>query len=232
MSKFHLSKFRLWILALGLLNADALYATGDQQEKAAGIFLYTPCPQSPREYCAILGMRKFGNEAGSFANPGGFVDSGEKFFEAAVRETMEETGYAFKFSAEDLGKDFEDLSYTDFISHKSQTDHKSLGNFQVNYRLFFKEVSPITAQALMEAAKNGEKLHGGGESVAFALVPIKAVYEAVTKEKPIRIDGTNQNIFAFDPSHKEFSITPTADYEIKLFSPFRDMLKTHENEKK
>ncbi|MGL5719796.1 MAG: NUDIX domain-containing protein [Alphaproteobacteria bacterium] len=232
MSKFHPSKFRLWILALGLLNADALYATGGQQEKAAGIFLYTPCPQSPLEYCTILGMRKFGNEAGSFANPGGFVDSGEKFSDAAIRETMEETGYVFKFGPEDLGDRFENLGYRGSISHTSQTDHKALGNFQVNYRLFFKEVSPITAQALMEAAKNGKNLHGGGESVAFALVPIKAVYEAVTKEKPIRIDATNKDIFAFDSSHKEFSITPTADYEIKLFSPFREMLRDHENQKK
>ncbi|MGL4426250.1 MAG: NUDIX domain-containing protein [Alphaproteobacteria bacterium] len=229
MSKFHPSKFRLWILALVLLNADALYATG---VKAAGIFLYTPCPQSPNEYCAILGMRKFGNEAGSFANPGGFVDSGENFADAAIRETMEEMGYVFKFNAEDLGKNFENLSRRSSISYTSKTDHKVLGDLDVNYRLFFKEVSPITAQALMEAAKNGKKLHGGGESVAFALVPIKAVYEAVTEGKPIRIDGTNQNIFAFDPSHKEFSITPTADYDIKLFSPFRDMLKMHENEKK
>ncbi|MGL5784048.1 MAG: NUDIX domain-containing protein [Alphaproteobacteria bacterium] len=238
MSKFHTSKFHLWILSLGLLNADALYAVEGQEEKAktkkkaAGIFLYTPCPQSPREYCTILGMRKFGNEAGSFANPGGFVDSGESFPDAAVRETMEEMGYVFKFTAEDLGKNFENLSIRNSISHTSQTDHKALGDFKVDYRLFFKEVSPITAQALMEAAKNGKKLHGGGESVAFALVPIKAVYKAVTEKTPIRIDATNQNIFAFDPSHKEFSITPTTDYEIKLFGPFQEMLREHENKKK
>ncbi|MGL4825455.1 MAG: hypothetical protein ACRC4G_04590 [Alphaproteobacteria bacterium] len=34
MSKFHPSKFRLWILVLGLLNADVLYATEGQEENA------------------------------------------------------------------------------------------------------------------------------------------------------------------------------------------------------
>jgi NUDIX domain len=235
MSKLSPPVFRLWILALGLFNADALYATGETEEKtltkkAAGLFLYTPCPQDRNAYCTILGMRKFGNEAGSFANPGGFVDPGETFPQAAVRETMEETGYLFKFGTADLGARFEDLSYRGSITHTAQTDHTNLGNVAVNYRLFFKEVSPLTARELMEAVKNGKKLHGGGESVAFAFVPVKSIYEAVANGTPIRIDATNPDVFAFYPSHKEFSITPTKDYEIKLFSSFRDMLRNHEIE--
>lgn len=140
-----------------------------QTKLAAGVFLYTKCPQSPAQYCAVLVDRNYGGNKDTFSNPGGLVDEGETPDMAAAREATEELGGFIQLRKDDLHTDYRNPNVTLHLSGVNQSD---AGFGQIEYHMFFKEISASSASEILRAIQSSSG-HGSGESNAVAIVPIE-----------------------------------------------------------